>query len=136
MYTGVDTAQLATTPPWAPSPTVVAAPTEPKLQSPKHPQRKERLKRLKRQLKEDVRLLVRTPKTTIPNDPIFLAGLRGYLPFRVGRTIQKITHTKIGFTLWPFKGARAVEALHDKTECIEEIFRAKFENAKIERGER
>jgi len=129
---GVDAAQpatittTATAPPHGP--TAVAAPTAPHPKAPKRP-------RPKRQNKEDVRLLVRTPKTTIPDNPLFLAGLRSYLPFGTGRWIQKITRTNTGIALWLFKGAKAVDALHSRIDSIEEIFQAKFEDAIVERAE-
>ena len=76
------------------------------------------------------------PKYPVPKDPILLAGLREYLPRSVSRLVQKISRTKTGIALWPFRGAKAARALHDELVTIETVYQAQFEDVIVERAER
>ena len=111
-----------------PTPTVATAPN-PRPQAPKCP-------RPKRKTRIDARLLVRIPKVPIPEDPVYLASFRGYLPKSAARLVQRISRTKTGVALWPFWGAKAECALIQHTEAIEEALREHFVDVTVARTER
>ena len=87
-----------------------------------------------RKRKEDNRLLVRIPPgLELPKtNPAFSSHYKKYLLRHAAPLVQRISYTKTGFTLWPFGGAKAAQALHDAREGIQSSFRQELKDGRVQ----
>jgi len=75
--------------------------------------------KITRKEKKDLRILVRMSEGCRPEeDPVELSRFRDYIPPEAKPLVQKITKTKTGVALWPFRGLRSGLALQKQLPVI------------------